>query len=390
MSDYKKLMDRLIRQEIEKGEIHGASALIVHNGKEIYHKVSGYADKEAGRPMSRDTIFRLYSMTKPVTACAVMILAERGQIELWERVGKYLPGFTRQKVWKPEGGFDEARRDITIWDLLHMTSGIPYPDETHEPGRRMAEVFRSCISRRKAGERVDTQEYIRLAAEVPLVFQPGEKWMYGLSADVLGAVAEAAAGKPLGEFFREELFLPLDMPDTGFFVPKKKMPRFAGNYSWSPEENRLTPYTDSHLGEYYGEDVAFESGGAGLVSTIDDYLHFAQLLLNKGVYQGKRILGRKTVEFMTQDRLTAKQKQDFTWDSLLGHGYSCFLRILADQGAALSNAGLGEYGWDGWTGNFFTVSPADHLIILYFIQKCGSGMTPMMRKLRLAAYAMLE
>lgn len=389
MFDYRETMDRILRQEVAEGRVKGASALVLHKGKEIYYNQFGYADAENGVPMQRDTIIRLYSMSKPVTAAAAMILVERGELDLWDPVSKYLPCFKGQKVWDDEKGEIEAEREVTVFDLLNMTSGITYPDAETEPGRRMQKVMENFVARRNAGERVDTQEYMRGFASVPLVFQPGDRWMYGFSADVLGGVIEAAAGKSFGDFLREELFAPLDMKDTGFFVPKEKLGRFARSYELT-EEGQLTAYHGSHLGEYYEEDVAFESGGAGMVSTLDDYSHFASMLAHKGVYGGKRILGRKTVEFMTQNRLTEHQSRTLIWDSVRGYGYGCLMRVLIDQGAAGSNASLGEFGWDGWTGNYVTMDPGEDLVFLYFIQRCGAGTTPAVRKLRMATYAALE
>ena len=389
MFDYRETMDRILRQEVAEGRVKGVSALVLHKGKEIYYNQFGYADAENGVPMQRDTIIRLYSMSKPVTAAAAMILVERGELDLWDPVSKYLPCFKGQKVWDDEKGEIEAEREVTVFDLLNMTSGITYPDAETEPGRRMQKVMENFVARRNAGERVDTQEYMRGFASVPLVFQPGDRWMYGFSADVLGGVIEAAAGKSFGDFLREELFAPLDMKDTGFFVPKEKLGRFARSYELT-EEGQLTAYHGSHLGEYYEEDVAFESGGAGMVSTLDDYSHFASMLAHKGVYGGKRILGRKTVEFMTQNRLTEHQSRTLIWDSVRGYGYGCLMRVLIDQGAAGSNASLGEFGWDGWTGNYVTMDPGEDLVFLYFIQRCGAGTTPAVRKLRMATYAALE
>lgn len=390
MFDYRETMDRLIQKSIEEGEYAGASALVLHRGREIYFNTFGYADREKQIPVKRDTIFRMFSMTKPVTSAAVMILAERGDIDLRDPVSKYLPCFAGQKVLKEDGSLQPAERDSTIWDMLHMLSGIPYPDEGTESGRQMGRLFRSLIARREAGEIVDTQEYLREIARVPLLFQPGEKWMYGLSADVLGGVIEAVCGMRFGEFLQKELFGSLGMKDTGFYVPEDKKYRFAQIYEWKEESGRLEPFCRSHLGEYYNEDVAFESGGAGLVSTLDDYSHFAQMLLHKGEYNGKRILGKKTVEFMAQDRLTPQQKQDYNWDSLRGYGYGCLMRVLTDQGGLNGNASLGEFGWDGWTGNYVTIDPADELVLLFFIQRCGAGTTPLVRKLRMATYASLD
>ncbi len=385
----KETLDNLIKGEVKEGRVNGASALILRGDKEVYFYAYGAADKENAVPMRRDTIIRLYSMSKPITAAAVMILAERGEIDLKDPISKYLPAFAGQQVWQ-EGGLVPVQRENTLWDLLNMTSGIPYPDMNHEPGRQMDRIFKELTARRERGERVDTQVYMEHIAKVPLCFQPGKKWMYGLSADILGAVVEKASGVTYGEFLRRELFTPLEMPDTGFFVPKEKKGRFAQAYQWDDASGTLVPLVGSHLGEYYDEDVVFESGGAGLTSTIDDYSHFASMLLHKGKYKDKRILGEKTVEFMTQDHLNDEQKADYTWDSVLGCGYGCLMRVMTDQGGAMLNASIGEFGWDGWTGNYVTVDPKEDLIFIYFIQRADMGMMPVVRKLRMAIYGGLE
>lgn len=388
MYNYKETMDRLLKEEVAEGKVKGASALVLHRGEEIYFNAFGYADEARNLPMARDTIIRLYSMSKPVTAVAAMILVERGEMDLWDPVSKYLPCFAGQKVWSEERGEIPARREPTVFDLLNMTSGITYPDELTEPGRRMGQVVKELVDRSERGERIDTQEYMRGIASVPLCFDPGDTWMYGFSADVLGGIVEAVSGKSYGQFLREELFEPLEMADTGFFVPEEKTGRFAQHYELT-EEGILVPHRERHLGEYYREDVAFESGGAGLVSTLDDYAHFASMLVNGGLYQGKHILGRKTVEFMTKNRLTDEQKKSMIWDSTRGYGYGCLMRVLEDQGAAGSNVSLGEFGWDGWTGNYVMMDPVEELVLLYFIQRCDAGTTPLVRKLRMVTYGAL-
>ncbi len=390
MTKFKSSMDKLIREEIAFGHIKGAACRVIHKGKVIYDTLQGYADAEQGRKMQADTIFRLFSMTKPVTAVATMILMERGLIDLREPVSKYLPEFANQKVWQENGELQDADRDVTIYDLLNMTSGIPYPDITHEPGRQMDALFRELIGRREQGEIVTTREYMRRIAEVPLVFQPGERWLYGLSADVLGGLVEVVSGMPYGEFLRKEIFEPLDMKDTGFYVPEDKIPRFAVAYDERKEPGHLIPFTESHLGEYYGEDVAFESGGCGLVSTLEDYSHFALMLLNGGTYNGKRILGPKTVEFMAKDRLSDAQKVSFVWDTLWGYGYGCLMRVFLEDGKAMQNGSAGEFGWDGWTGNYVMIDPQEDLVMLYFIQRVDSGTLPVVRKLRNVIYGALQ
>ena len=197
------------------------------------------------------------------------------------------------------------------------------------------------------------------------------------------------SGKRFGQFLKEELFAPLGMTDTGFFVPEDKLYRFAQYYDWT-EKDGLQVHTDSHLGEYYGEDVAFESGGAGLVSTLDDYSRFASMLVRKGEYGGKRILGRKTVEFMAQNHLNPRQRESLVWDSVKGYGYGCLMRVLMDRDIAAYNGSLGEFGWDGWTGNYVAMDFSEDLVFLYFIQRCGAGATPVVRKLKTVTYGALE
>lgn len=391
MFAYKKVMDTIVTQGIEKGNIVGANVLFIKDNKELYFSSQGHADREAGTAMARDTIFRLFSMTKPVTAVAVLMLAERGKLDLWDNVSKYVPEFANVQVVDAAGNLVKADREINIWHLLTMTSGIPYPDMDCESGRRMDKLFKEIEAELVAGRPTDTMEYCRKIAGIPLCFQPGERWRYGLSADILGGIVEVVSGQKYGEFLKKEIFEPLDMKDTGFFVPKEKWHRFAASYEWSEEKNGLIPFTRNHLGlEGYGEDVVFESGGAGLVSTVDDYSHFAQMLLNGGSYNGVRILGHKTVELMRSSHLNEVQRKDFNWDSLKGYGYGCLVRVLENSGANGCNANIGEFGWDGWTGNNIMMDATENMVLLYFIQRCGAGTTEEFRKLRMTAYASLD
>ena len=387
---YKEMMDEILRREVEEGRVPGVSALVLREGEEVYFGACGMADIENQIPMKRDTIIRLFSMTKPVTAVAVMILAERGLIDLLDPISLYLPEFREQTVWQEGGDPVPVNRPIRILDLLSMTSGIPYPDDSHEPGRRIGRLFGELIGRRLAGEVVTTRDYMKEIAKIPLCFQPGEKWMYGLSADVLGAMVESVSGMRFGEFLKKEIFEPLDMKDTGFFIPEEKKSRFAQLYLWNQELGRVAPSLDCHLGVYYGEDVAFESGGAGLVSTLDDYSHFASMLVNRGIYKERRILGSRTVEFMTKDSLNEAQKADFAWDSLAGYGYGCLMRTLKDPAAEGVVGSVGTFGWDGWSGNYVVMDPREGLVFLYFIQRGDTWTMPVVRKLRMTTMANLD
>lgn len=347
----------------------------------------GEADMENHIPVRHDTIFHLYSMSKPITAVAVMKLYEQGKLDIQDAIGKYLPCFKNMTVWTGAGEVP-ANREITVWDCLNMTSGIPYPCQDLESGRRLEETFLRLIARREAGEAVDTMEWMKEVSKAPLVFQPGERWMYGFSADVLGAVVEAASGKRFGQFLEDEIFAPLGMEDTGFFVPEEKCHRFAVAYeNWST--GKLVPFTRSHLGEYYKSDVVFESGGAGMVSTIDDYAKFAQMLLNGGKLGTARILEEATVRFMSRNHLTETQRMEYNWDSVRGYGYGCLMRCLEDTAVAETKGSIGEYGWDGWTGNYVTINPEKNMVLLFFVQRCGTGFGELTRKVREEIYAKL-
>ncbi|MCR5477525.1 MAG: beta-lactamase family protein [Lachnospiraceae bacterium] len=391
MMEFRKSMDRLLGAEVESGNLAGVSALALHHGKEIYESYFGDADREAHVPMARDTIIRLYSMTKPVTAAAVMILAERGLIDLLDPVSRYLPEFGDMTVLPEPGREEKCQREITLTDLLNMTSGILYPEywEGCNPaGRKVDEVLRPVIRRIAEGEVVSTREFVRKIAECPLGFQPGERWGYGYGADVLGAVVEVAAGMSFEEFLKKEIFDPLQMADTGFFVPKEKLPRFAMSYDGAGE-GVLIPATASNLGEYYTDDGKtgrFASGGAGLVSTLDDYARFAQMMVSGGSFKGQRILGEHTVRFMTRNRLRPDQMGPLDWCGNRGYGYGNLMRVLVDQKAAGSNAALGEFGWDGWTGNYVSMDPENDLVFLLFTQKRGVVLETLIRRLKFILY----
>lgn len=392
MMNYYQTMDSLLKNEVDRGFVKGNSALVIKDGEEIYYNNFGYADAEKGSPMKRDTIIRLFSMTKPVTAVAVMIAQERGLIDVLDPVSKYLPEFEKMQVIQPDGSLKPAQKQITIMNLLTMTSGIPYGEDWEgcsEIGRRMQVIFDEMLKGLNNGERLSTREVIKRIATNPLAFEPGDRWHYGLSADVLAAALEVATGMRYGEFLKREIFDPLQMPDTGFYVPAEKWDRFAMSYD-APEECKLVASDSSHLMEYYHEDVGYEAGGCGLVTTIDDYAHFAMMLAQGGIYKGRRILGSATVKFMATNHLTVEQAYSLDWDTNRGYGYGCLVRVHIDQTKSGSQVPLGEFGWDGWTGNYVAIDPVNNVVLLYFIQKRGAGTTPVVRKLRAVTYANID
>lgn len=352
----------------------GAAICVLEHGKEVYRKEYGDADKEKQIPMKPDAIFRCYSMTKPVTSTAVMILVERGLLSLSDPVSRYLPGFKDQRVYTPDG-LVPANREVSIQDLMDMTAGVTYPDASFPAGAFMQEMNDTYYENLFAGKPTSTYDLANMIGQQPLAFQPGERWLYGFCADILGAVIEVISGKRFSDFLKDEIFHPLGMTDTDFYVPEEKQDRFMQFYQYMPETQTLEPCTWQHLCLSYMhlKKPAFESGGAGLVSTLDDYSKFVKMLLNKGTYNGVRILGRKTVECMAVNHLTEKQRESLDWEALKGYGYGNLMRCMINVGDSQMLGSTGEYGWDGWLGSYLAIDPEEDLAIIYVIQKCGGN-----------------
>lgn len=378
MRELTEKLHTLLETAIANHEIAGANLLLLKDGEELLYTQAGFADLEQGRPYERDTISRLYSMTKPITAAAAMILVERGQLDLGKSVGDILPAFRDMQVW--EGGKKiPARRNILVKDLLNMTSGLSYPG-MDQSGQEAARVFEEIDTRLYGESPLTTTEIAEKLGACGLAFHPGERWMYGTSADILGAVIEQVSGMRFGEFLRQELFEPLHMTDTAFYVPTEKQPRLAEVYECTP--TGMARYVTNNLGIAYTmhRPPAFESGGAGLVSTIDDYAKFAAMLM-KG---GQGILSPYTVELLAQGCLTDWQRESCqrSWESMMGLTYGNLMRHLVEPGAAVYHGWAGEYGWDGWLGCYFCNSPANGITILMTTQRRDAGTMELTRKLR--------
>lgn len=373
----KEKLTACMEDAVARQEVAGASVLVMRHGGEVVYAAAGMADREAGRPMARDTICRLFSQSKPVTAVAVMLLAERGQLDLCEPVETFLPGFRKQQVLT-EKGLVPARRQATVMDLLGMTAGLCYPGEDRA-GKAAAELFAENDARVQRGEGMSTVELCDRMGRLPLAFHPGEHFRYSTCADVLGAVVEVASGRPFARFLEEEIFRPLGMKDTAFWVPPEKRERFAQAYT-NPGE--LRPYRQTHLeiGDY-DREPAFASGGAGLVSTLDDYAAFAAMLLAEGRCPGGRLLQPETVRFLTAPQLGPQPLQDM-WNSLDGFSYGKLMRIMRDPGRYPGLSRMDEYGWDGWLGTYFANFPREEMTLLMMTQRTDHGTGPLTRKLR--------
>ena len=368
-----------LQQAVENHEAAGVSLLILKDGKELCHVREGYADIETGKLLRRDSIFRLYSQSKPVTAAAAMILADRGIIDLMDPVEKYLPGFANPKVVEADGTVRPAVRGPWIIDLLSMTSGLCYPD-TDPAGQYAAAVFAEDQEQITAGGGMSTLEFCNRLGELPLAFDPGTRWRYGTSADILGAVIEAADGRRFSDFLREELFEPLGMKDTAFHVPAEKQDRLVTCYRQVP--GGLEKFQSLHLAVgQYDREPAFESGGAGLVSTLDDYAAFAGMLMNGGRAGNRRILSEAAVRFMTAPQLSGGLRKDM-WDNLGGYNYSCLMRVCDHPERAVLFTVKNEYGWDGWLGTYFANLPDQKITFLLAQNVTDAGTTAVTRKCR--------
>ena len=387
----KERIQETLRRAVRNRELPGINLMILKDGEELFYCEEGYSNLEQRKKIRRDTIVRLYSMTKPVTAAAVMLLAERGLLDLAQSVAELIPGFADQKVCQSDGTFVPVSRPSTIRDLMNMTAGLVYLGDETAAERETTKVYEEIAENMYGEHPVTTTEMANRIGRCPLKYQPGEIWQYSSGADVLGAVVEAVTGKTFGAFLREELFQPLEMPDTDFYVPEEKQDRLMTAYMWD-KDGTLVPYKGCNLAIMNDMVVpnAFESGGAGLVSTIDDYAHFAQMLMDGGVCRGKRLMGRRTVEFLTTGSLAPEQRRGMdSWTALEGYTYGNLMRVLTDPGRAMAMGSPGEYGWDGWEGCYFANCPADRLTILMMTQKTDSGVAPVVRRVRNIIFSMI-
>lgn len=386
-------LQKIVDKAVKNGDTAGVNVLVLKNGKEIAYCESGWRDLEEKVPITRDTIFRLYSQTKPITAAAVVLLASRGEIDLSSWISDYLPEFSEQFV-SADGNRRPVSRKITVIDLLNMTSGLAYPDDRFDGGKESGAVFWE-IEQRLFGENpATTREFSEMMARTSLCFEPGEQFLYGTSADIVGALIERVSGKKLSEFLSDEFFIPLGMSDTAFYVPKEKQNRLSKAYDYGAD-GKLFEHITNHLGLRYMRDIppAFESGGAGLCSTLDDYAKFAAMLINGGEYVGKRILSPRAVQFLTKGGLDDRLKPQLkaSWDWLGGYTYGNFMRVCEDESRTTLFSDKGEYGWDGWMGTFFSNEPKSGITLLVGVQQLGVGRTGgLVRNLKNAVMAEMQ
>jgi CubicO group peptidase (beta-lactamase class C family) len=345
------------------GHLSGVVTMAAKDGKVVHFEASGKRDVTSGAPMKKDTIFRIYSMTKPITGVAMMMLFEEGKWQLNDPVSKHIPEFANLKVAKanPSTGVVTQvapDRPMTMRDLMTHTAGLTYGVFGSTPVDKMyteANVLDANQSLQSAIDKL---------SKIPLLFQPGERWHYSVAVDVQGYVVEKLSGKPFPEFLKARIFDPLKMTDTGFYVPAEKMDRFAAFYTYD-KERKLVPHPNAD----YTKPPAMPSGGGGLVSTASDYMRFCQMLLNGGELDGQRLLSPLTVKLMRTNMLPASA-DTFT----PGTGFGLDFAVVEDPAAAGGYGGKGTYYWGGYAGTWFWIDPVYDLIVVGMIQHRGEGM----------------
>ncbi|MDD3361374.1 MAG: serine hydrolase [Hespellia sp.] len=364
----KQSLGDMITGEVEKKRIPGMILGITTNGKED-HICVGNAVIDAKKPVEADTIFRIFSMSKPVCAVAIHILMERGLILQDDLLSDYIPAFTNMEKWEGNQVVPEEK-PIRISHLLSMTAGMTY-DDGDNPGWRTGLLIASIHDHMDRNEPFTTQMVAEALANQPLASTPGERWRYGFCADVLGAVIEKVSKKRLGDFYRDEIFEPLHMVDTGFYVPEEKKDRFAVLYKRTQKDGRycLEEDVEHHLGlGDYGRRPDFESAGAGLVSTYQDYMRFVQMLAGGGILDGVRILGEETVRSFTRNQMTEEQTQGIYFEHMKGYGYGNLMRVRLEDTPAEVPGTASSFGWDGWCGPYMAVDMLHNSGILMFTQ----------------------
>lgn len=380
-----------VQRDIDGKRVAGAVTLVLRHGQVAWLRAQGMADREAGKPMAPDALFRICSMSKPITSAAVMMLYEQGLFQLGDPISKYLPEFKNPQVLaKPVPGAPytvPASREITILDLLRHTSGLTYQWNANL-GQRYVDAKVASGLVQYDGTIADS---VKALAGLPLLFNPGERWEYSLSVDVLGRLVGVVSGQPLDEFLRARIFEPLGMKDTYFFLPEDKVPRLATAYTYDAGKGLgrfpATPLQEGTL--TYSADYPYRgprklfSGGAGLTSTAMDYARFCQMMLNGGRLGNVRLLSRKSVELMSTDHLgSVKTGEDF--------GFGLGFGISGAQGPLQGLGTPGEYSWGGFFFTSFSIDQKEDMIVVFMAQLHPTGGLTLDRTVHTLAYQALE
>jgi CubicO group peptidase (beta-lactamase class C family) len=380
---------------IDAGKLAGTLTLVARQRKIAYFEAQGHLEIERTRPVTQDSVFRIYSMTKPITSVGLMMLYEQGRFQLDDPVHRFIPSWRSLAVYAggnhPTWKTTAAERPMTIRDLLTHTSGLTYGfmERTNVDAayRKLA-----VADRTRPGSTLQTM--IDTLAELPLEFSPGTRWNYSVATDVVGYLIEVISGQRLDAYLREHVLQPLGMTDTGFIVDDAQRARFAANYE-RQADGSLRLIDDPQKTVY--RECSFFSGGGGLVSTAGDYFRFTSMMLNGGELDGIRLLGRKTVELMTMNHLPKSQELTdlaqagmFTETAYGGVGFGLGFSVMQSPARAQISGTPGEYAWGGAASTAFWIDPAEDLIVIFMTQLMPSSSYPLRRELRALTYSALE
>ncbi len=376
----------IMQQYVERGIFAGIVTLIARRGKVAHLEAFGWQDLENKRPMRPDTIFQIYSMTKPVTSAAVMMLAEQGKLRLADPLSRYLPEFKEARVMvsRADGNYDlvPARREVTIHDLLTHSGGLSYGGDERSA---LDMLYRAAFERQSREVKPVLEERMQdfARARLPLAFQPGTDFRYSFSIDVLGYIVQLASGQLFEDFLKDHIFQPLSMQDTGFWVPPEKAERLAVIYT-PGEGGKLRPVKPL-LGDPLTQPTRNPSGGGGLLSTAPDYFRFGQMLLNRGEFEGVRLLGRKTVEWMLQNHLP----EGIHPMGEAANGFGLGGAVLLHPGLSHRPGSVGKFGWGGAANTEWWIDPPEELNCLVMLQYIPAFSIPIVEDFAQLAYQAL-
>jgi CubicO group peptidase (beta-lactamase class C family) len=370
-------IEQMVQGYIDAKQIPGAVTLVARRGQIAHVTVQGSKTFEAQDPMRRDTIFRIYSMSKPITSVATLMLYEEGKLRLTDPVSKWIPELAKPRVLRaPDGPLDAtdpSPAEITVRDLLTHCSGLVYSFST---GPTLAKAYQDA-GILGSSTQLEPDEWAKRLGSLPLAHAPGTKWNYSVSTDVLGLLVERVSGMPFAEFLRTRLFEPLGMKDTAFTVPEEKLARFATNYVVN-EKNEIS-VADAPATSVYRTKPRFPSGGGGLVSTVDDYARFALMLAGGGRLSDVRILSRKAVELMSSDHLTPSEFETFGlrgYRAFAGNSFGLGVMVQTEAAGYRGLGSLGKNGWGGAAGTWYWVDPEEDLVAILMIQRMAFGSAP--------------
>ncbi len=383
-----------MQEYVESGKLPGCLTAVMRKGELAFLDCHGMADPESGQPTQDDTVFRIYSMTKPIVTAAAMTLFEEGRFQLDDPVSRFLPEFADTPVWVTGDGDNMQTEPVAdsmkVWHLMTHTAGLVYGARNDSPVGAMCRNNGIDFSRRNDRTLADT---VRALAEIPLRWQPGTRWEYSVATDVLGRLVEVVADDALDNVLKQRIFDPLGMTETGFQLQSGQLPRFAALFNAKDGGLELNERPDENA--THARDVTLFSGGGGLVSTVGDYLRFAEAIRRKGAIGDARILGRRTVELMTMNHLPGNSDLAgmgtpvHSETSYEGIGFGLGFSVVLDPATAKAACSIGEHAWGGAASTAFWIDPVEDISVVFMTQVLPSSTYPIRRELRSLVYQAL-